>query len=438
MSPFKRTTTLALSLSLLAVSYPHSPAGAQPNPPEGFVALFDGSSLEGWFGRGTKDPRELWEMSPEDLAAHWEETMEDVKKHWTVEDGVLVNDGHGLYLTTRKDYADFELILEYKTVEKADSGIYLRGVPQVQIWDSTEEEKFKLGADKGSGGLWNNPAGSPGRDPLKKMDRPFGEWNEMRIRMVGERVDVWLNGDLVVDWAVMHNYFDKEKPIFPKGPIQLQTHGGEISWRNVFIREISPDDANTILREKVGEDFSSLFNGENLEGWVGALDNYEVVDGAIVCKQGKGGNLMSPEEYGDFHLIFEFKTPPAGNNGIAVRAPVEGDPAWQGLEIQVLGENYPSPLKDYQYHGSVYGVVPAHRGFLRDFEDWNYQEIIMVGQEIEVILNGTTILKSDLSSIDRSALERVPAGLDRASGHIGLAGHNDPVAFRHLYIKPLD
>lgn len=214
-------------------------AGAHNTPPEGFTALFNGKDLNGWFGHGTKDPRTLWKMKPEELEAHKQKTRMDINKHWSVENGELVNDGHGLYLTTNKDYADFELLLEYKTVPKADSGIYLRGVPQVQIWDTTKEGgKWQHGADKGSGGLWNNSAGAPGKNPSKLMDKPFGEWNSMRIIMVGNKVTVHLNGEKVVDAAVMENYFDRKKPIFEKGPIQLQTHGGEIRWRNLYIKEL--------------------------------------------------------------------------------------------------------------------------------------------------------------------------------------------------------
>lgn len=214
-------------------------AGALNKPPKGFTALFNGKDLKGWFGHGTKDPRTLWKMNPKQLEAHKEKTRENIRKHWRVENGVLINDGKGLYLTTNKDYGDFALMLEYKTVAKADSGIYLRGVPQVQIWDTTKEGgKWKHGADKGSGGLWNNSKGAPGKDPSKLMDKPFGEWNSMRILMKGERVTVWLNGEKVVDNAVMENYFDRKKPIFEKGPIQLQTHGGEIRWRNIFIKEL--------------------------------------------------------------------------------------------------------------------------------------------------------------------------------------------------------
>ena len=122
---------------------------------------------------------------------------------------------------------------------KADSGIYLRGIPQVQIWDTTKEGgKWKLGADKGSGGLWNNPKNKPGRDPLVHADKPFGEWNHFRIIMKGSSVTIHLNGKLVVDNATLQNYFDKRGSLPKRGPIQLQTHGGEIRWRNVFLREL--------------------------------------------------------------------------------------------------------------------------------------------------------------------------------------------------------
>ncbi|MDG1753664.1 MAG: DUF1080 domain-containing protein [Rhodothermales bacterium] len=215
-------------------------ASAQNIPPEGFTALFNGVDLEGWFGHGTEDPRVLWAMTDSELAAHKEETRKDIHEHWSVTDGELINDGDGLFLTTNQDYGDFELLLEYRTVPNADSGIYLRGVPQVQIWDTTEEGgKWAIGADKGSGGLWNNSKEAPGKDPSKLMDKPFGEWNSFRIIMAGTKVTVFMNGEKVVDDSEMENYFDRSIPIFERGPIQLQTHGGEIRWRNVFIREIS-------------------------------------------------------------------------------------------------------------------------------------------------------------------------------------------------------
>ena len=154
----------------------------------------------------------------------------------------MVSGGHGLFLTTNEFFGDFELTIEYKTVAMGDSGVYLRGCPQVQIWDTTKEgDKWELGADKGSGGLWNNNKGSKGKDPLVLADKPFGEWNSFRIIMVGDIVTVYLNDKLVVDEAQMHNFFDRENPMPKRGPIQLQTHGAEIRWRNAFIREIGAE-----------------------------------------------------------------------------------------------------------------------------------------------------------------------------------------------------
>lgn len=443
---------------------------AQNNtPPPGFTALFNGRDLCGWYGWGTRDPAELAKMSPEARAEYKKKSVEGglegkagtdhIDAHWKVTDGEIVNDGRGLYLTTEKDCGDFELWVEYKALPAGDSGVYLRGVPQVQIWDSTKGDPRGNGQDKGSGGLWNNSPGAPGKDPSKRMDKSFGEWNSFKITMVGERVTVVFNGETVVDHAVMENYFARaafqkakkageitdpnamQDPIFARGPIQLQTHGSEIRWRNVFIREIGADEANKILT--AGEEgFARLDNGKDLGNWQGAVDNYEVKDGAIVCKPGKGGDLLSKEEFGDMVLRFEFKLPPAGNNGIAIRTPPTGGSSSQGMEIQVIdNDGYnakaKTPLKPYQYHGSIYHCVGAKPGYLRAVGEWNTEEIRVEGQRVQVTLNGTRILDADLDKIDRSKLSTVPKGLDRKTGHIGFAGHNDPVAFRNFRVKKL-
>jgi hypothetical protein len=211
---------------------------AQTAPPAGFVALFNGKDLDGWRGGDTHDPRVLAAMPQDKREAQVKKWTDDMLKHWKVENGELLNDGKGNYATTTKDYGNFELLLEYNMAPKGDSGIYLRNVPQVQIWDPTNQEAFKHGADKGSGGLWNNSPGAPGKDPLVLADKPFGKWNHFRIIMRGNRVTVWLNGKLTVNDAVMENYYDRKTPVPERGPIELQTHGGEIRWRNIFLREI--------------------------------------------------------------------------------------------------------------------------------------------------------------------------------------------------------
>jgi hypothetical protein len=236
-----RTNLIALLLAALPCAI-RADESALNTPPEGFVALFNGKDLTGWRGGKTENPAIRKALAPEEREKLDQASIEDIHKHWRVEHGELVNDGTGLYLTTLKDYGDFELRLEYKTVPKADSGIYLRGIPQVQIWDTTKEGgKWDRNADKGSGGLFNNPKGGPGQLPLVHADKPFGEWNTFVITMVGDKVTVVFNDKLVVDRAPLVNYFDKEsdKPLPASGPIQLQTHGGEIRWRNIFLREIA-------------------------------------------------------------------------------------------------------------------------------------------------------------------------------------------------------
>ncbi len=240
-------------------------AGLAALPPPGFVALFNGRDLAGWRGGTTYDPRALLALPApqrDALIAKWTASLTQRNEktglpHWRALDGELINDGFGDYATTEREYGDFELLLEYKTVPRADSGIYLRGYPQVQIWD-IHQPRRKAPSDRnphlGSGGLYNNLPRTPGRDPLVVADRAFGEWNQVRIVMVGDRVSVWLNSKLVVDHAVLFNHFDRQRPpaeqrpILERGPIQLQTHGGEIRWRNIFLREIAPAEAAGLLK----------------------------------------------------------------------------------------------------------------------------------------------------------------------------------------------
>lgn len=457
-----------------------SALSAAVTPPPGFTALFNGKDLSGWYGWGTKDPASLRAMSPDEQHRYkvqsvagglpGKESNEHINAHWRVDNDEVVNDGKGLYLTTAKDYGDFELWIEYKALPDGDSGIYLRGIPQVQIWDSTKGDPRGLGQDKGSGGLWNNSKGSPGKDPSKNMDKPLGEWNSFKITMIGERVTVIFNGEKVVDNAVLENFFANQKsgyvayaknakpgetskpemingflrdPVPLTGPVQLQTHGSEIRWRNCFIREISPQEADQRLAARDAEGFVELADGKDLSNWQGAVASYEMKDGAIVCKPGKGGDLLTRDEYENFIVRVEFKLPLAGNNGIALRTPLGGHSASDGLEIQVLdsdGYNAAHPkdqLLPYQYHGSLYHCVGAKHGYLRPVGEWNYEEIEVRGQHIKVTLNGTKILDVDIDKLDRSKIEHPPKGLDRRRGHIGFAGHNDPVQFRSFKVKKL-
>ncbi len=405
-------------------------------------AIFNGQDLKGWHG---DNPHDTVKAKPEGRAQKIADQQPEFLKHWSVENSELVNDGHGPYATTDEEYGDIELTLEYKTVAKADSGIYLRGTPQVQIWDFTKEGgKWDRNADKGSGGLFNNSPGAPGQLPSVLADKPFGEWNKFRIIQVGSRTSVELNGQLVVDRAIMENYWDKarQQPLPARGPIHLQTHGGEIRWRELKLREIPVDEAIQWLR---GDDqaagFQSIFNGQNLDGWAGDKDNFEVREGALVCKEGKGGVLHTEQQYENFAVRVEFKLPPGGNNGLAIRYPGKGRASYDGMtELQVLdddAEKYRN-LDPRQFHGSAYGMVPAYRGYLRPAGQWNYQEVTVIGSKIQVELNGTRILNADLSTVTEFKDNLPHPGKDLTRGHFGFAGHNDPVMFRNIAIKRLD
>lgn len=200
-------------------------------PPEGFTALFNGKDLAGWKGL-VANPKERAKMTPEDLAKAQVTADEKMKAHWSAKDGVLVFDGKGDNLCTAKNYGDFELWLDWKIEAKGDSGIYLRGTPQVQIWDTELKD-----ASVGSGGLYNNQK-NPNK-PLKKADKPVGEWNTFRIVMVGEKVTVHLNGELVVDNVTLENYWERDKPIYPSDSIELQNHGNTLYFKNIYVKDLT-------------------------------------------------------------------------------------------------------------------------------------------------------------------------------------------------------
>ena len=197
-------------------------------PPEGFVALFNGKDVTGWKGL-VGNPESRAKMSPDELAKAQAGADEQMRAHWKVQDGAFIYDGKGNSLCTAKDYGDFEMLVDWKIEPHGDSGIYVRGSPQVQIWDPAERPE-------GSGGLYNNK-NNPSK-PLKCADNPVGQWNTFRIKMVGERVTVHLNDVLVVDNTVMENYWDRSKPIYPTGQIELQHHGSTLWFRNIYIREL--------------------------------------------------------------------------------------------------------------------------------------------------------------------------------------------------------
>lgn len=216
-------------VALVAGSISASASAADNTPPAGFTALFNGKDLTGWKGlpKGAfENPAKRAAAKPEELAAAQKTADDEMRAHWSVVDGALHYDGKGHSMMTAKDYGDFELYVDWKIGLKGDSGIYLRGSPQVQIWDDPV----------GSGGFYNNQK-NPSK-PSKRADKPVGEWNSFHIKMVGERVTVTLNGEVVVDNVVMENYWDRSQPIFPAGSIELQHHGNPLEFKNIYVKEL--------------------------------------------------------------------------------------------------------------------------------------------------------------------------------------------------------
>jgi HEAT repeat protein len=403
---------------------------------EGFKPMFNGKDLTGWQGL-VENPVARAKMKPGELAKKQIEADKKVPGNWSVKDGCIWFSGAGENLCSVKEYGDFEMLVDWKISKAGDSGIYLRGSPQVQIWDTSRVE---VGAQVGSGGLYNNQK-NPAK-PLKVADNPVNDWNTFRIVMIGEKVSVWLNGELVADNVTLENYWDRSIPIFPKGAIELQAHGNELAFRDVYVREISEKEFNLTPEEK-SEGFVALFNGRNLNNWVGNKDSYIAEEGMIIVKpsDGSGGNLYTENEYADFIFRFEFQLTPAANNGLGIRAPLTGDAAYVGMELQILDDSAPvyANLQPYQYHGSVYGVIPSKRGYQKPVGEWNYEEVTVKGTQIKIVLNGTTIVDGDIAGPrDNGTMDHNDhPGLKNPTGHIGFLGHGSELKFRNIRIKDL-
>ncbi len=407
------------------------------SPEKGYVSIFNGKDLAGWEGL-VKNPIARGKMPKRELAKAQIKANEQMLSDWFVKDGVIGFKGEGYNnICTIKDYGDFEMLVDWKITNGGDSGIYLRGTPQVQIWDIA---RTNVGAQVGSGGLYNNQKNE--RIPLEVADNPINDWNTFRIKMIGERVTVYLNGVLVTDNVALENYWDRKLPIFTKEAIELQAHGEDLGFRNVYVREIESGDVLLSDEEKKAG-FKSLFNGKDLDHFIGNKTDYLVENNEIFVnpKQGGHGNLYTADEYSDFIFKFEFKLTPGANNGLGIHAPLEGDAAYVGKELQILDNTAAiyKNLKPYQYHGSVYGIIAAKRGFLKPLGEWNTEEVIVKGDHIKIILNGTVIVDGNIAEASKNgtADHKDHPGLKRSKGHIGFLGHGSELWFRNIRVKDL-
>ena len=325
---------------------------------------------------------------------------------------------------------------------EADAGIYLRGTPQVQIWDTS---RVNVGAQVGSGGLYNNQVNES--KPSKVADNKLGEWNSFYIKMVGDRVTVVLNGEKVVDNVILENYWDRKLPIFPVEQIEMQAHGSKVYYRNIYVKELEKQEPFKLSPEEEKEGFKVLFDGTNMHEWTGNTVDYILEDGCIsmVPSSSFGGNLYTKKEYGNFIYRFDFQLTPGANNGVGIRTPMEGDAAYVGMEVQVLDCEHPiyqGNITPLQHHGSVYGIIPAREDHPKAFKpvgEWNTEEIMADGDHIRVTVNGVVILDGNIRDAVKNGTPdgKEHPGLFNKKGHIGFLGHGSPVKFRNIRIKEL-
>ncbi len=412
---------------------------ALPQDP-GFVSLFNGKNMDGWHGM-VGNPIIKGKMSAAELSKKQVKADEIMNQNWKAENGLLVYTGSEFnIICSEKKYADFEMFVDWRIGPKGNGGVHLRGTPMLKIWDTSLKS---VGAQVGSGGLFYNRRNN--NKPLVPADNPVTEWNTFHVRMTGDKATVYLNGQLVVDNLYLENFWDRSLDMFPSEVIGLQSDGDRIEFRDLYIREIPKAKPYEVSEQEKKEGFKPLFNGVDMSGWTGNLQDYVVRDGSIVCDPSFGGkgNLYTEKEYSDFVLRFDFLLTPAANNGIGIRTPMGVDAAYHGMEIQVLDNTADvyKNLKIYQYHGSVYGVIPAKKDFLKPLGEWNTEEIIAQGNHIKVTLNGEVILDGDIAEASKNFTEtldgREHPGLSNKSGHIGFLGHGSYVSFKNLRIREI-
>jgi type 1 glutamine amidotransferase len=400
------------------------------SPDSDWTPLFDGKDLTGWKG-WVGDPKKRAEMTPEQRAEAQKSADERMRDHWKVAEGVLVFDGAGDSLCTAKDYGDFELKVDWKIELDGDSGIYLRGCPQVQIWDAGKNPE-------GSGGLYNNRH-QPSK-PLVRADKPIGQWNSFRIKMIGDLVWVSLNDRPVVDGAALDNCVDPSKPIWATGQIELQAHKTPLFFRSIAIRPIL---ATEVAAVRNAPRWRELFSGRDFEGWQLKPESWVVEDGALARKG--GGDIWTKEQFGDFVLDVEFKLDKETNSGIFFRTSDLNDSVQTGIELQVL-DSYGKDQPDKHDCGAIYDCLAPSKNTVRQPGEWNHVVLTCKGSKIYAMMNGEPIIDMDLDrwtepgkNPDGTPNKFKTAYKDMPRrGYIGFQDHGKPVWYRNIYIKSLD
>lgn len=405
-------------------------------PAEGFVPA--SLAPEAWKAVAG-DPNARRAMKPKALAKAQQEADAAVAGTWNAADGVLTGATGTPTLGSAKEYENFCLIVEWKT--DGEAGLGIRSIPQIAL------------GGRNAGALTGNMLHE--NTAPAAANRP-GEWNTMEVRVVNDRVTVVLNGITTCNNVILENTCNREIPAYTEGQILLVGGTAPVSFREMYVRELPPTPRFELSPEEAAEGFEVLFDGTSMHKWTGNTTNYVPVDGTIyvTAQYGGSGNLYTKKEYGDFVLRFEFAFDREGvNNGIGIRTPMGVDAAYHGMEIQVLDHDAPiyKNLREYQQHGSVYGIIPAKRVKFPSLGTWNVEEIRAVGDRITVTVNGEVILDGDIRQACQghnvapdggknnpyTVDHKNHPGLFNASGHIGLLGHGAGIKFRNIRIKEL-
>ena len=405
-------------------------------PAEGFVPA--SLAPETWKAvAGDPDARRA--MKPKALAKAQQEADAAAAGTWNVADGVLTGATGAPTLGSAKEYENFCLIVEWKT--DGEAGLGIRSIPQIAL------------GGRNAGALTGNMLHE--NTAPAAANRP-GEWNTMEVRVVNDRVTVVLNGITTCNNVILENTCNREIPAYTEGQILLVGGTAPVSFREMYVRELPPTPRFELSPEEAAEGFEVLFDGTSMHKWTGNTTNYVPLDGTIyvTAQYGGSGNLYTKKEYADFILRFEFQFVQEGvNNGIGIRTPMGVDAAYHGMEIQILDHDAPiyKNLREYQQHGSVYGIIPAKRVKFPPLGTWNVEEIRAVGDRITVTVNGEVILDGDIREACQghnvapdggkknpyTVDHRNHPGLFNASGHIGLLGHGAGIKFRNIRIKEL-
>ena len=407
--------------------------------PEGFTALFNGKDLSGWRGMTREEdfnrPATRRAMLPEkrwELQAKADKLM---KEHWKVRDGAIFFDGlpGGYSIAAAKDYGNFEIVADWRLLRVfGDSGFYLRGLPQVQIWDP------RMWNGLGSACLWNNPTELFGA--LECADRPIGSWNRCRIRMVGDRVWIWLNGVKTVDGTRLQNANSPSKGIPLIDRFELQCHGDPVEFRNLFVKELPedpadvPDAANAVRGDKIDLLADGIAGWEATDpkarmGWRvkdGGLSNNTGIDPDKTSRGGAGTTHLKTKraDFFDFDLSYDVLVPKKCNSGVYLRG---------RYEIQVL-DSYGRGKTDCHFMGALYDLITPTASAEKPAGEWQHVDLTIYKRHLTVTLNGVKIIDNQpIPGVTPGAID----GDEFVPGPILLQGDHSNASFKNMILTPI-